>query len=369
MRLTAVALSLCLTSGIVLAQTGGTITGTIVDPAGAAVPDASVEARNTDTNARYPVASSNTGNYTLPTLPAGTYELDITKAGFKKFVQPALVVQNAQTIRVDATLEVGQASESVTVTAEATMLKTESGELSQTVATQTMDELPILQVGGDNSGVRNPYASAFMLPGALALGPNNNSQGLTVHINGNPGASETALVDGMNNTNVMAQESQQENQPGQDAIAELTYQTSNYSAEYGQTGGTVVNMVMKSGTNDFHGSAYDYMQNAFLNAGEPFTNNGNGQLSRPENTRNDYGFTVGGPIRPFSGRSRTSCVPITWLCSLVSVSTSGAVPVTLTVLLTWPTVNTGSRHWRAFTFTAMSVEENLGNPVFSNVTV
>ena len=167
-----------------------------------------------------------------------------------------LEVQAAQTIRVDAALEVGNATESVTVTEAATLLKTESGELSQTVSTQTMDQLPLLQVGGDNSGVRNPYASAALLPGALAQGPNFNSLGLTVHINGNPGASETALIDGMDNTNIMAQESQQENAPGQDSIAEQTYQTSNYSAEYGQTGGTVVNMVMKSGTNQFHGSLY-----------------------------------------------------------------------------------------------------------------
>lgn len=272
MRSSRIAAGLILASGFLLAQSDrGTITGTITDPAGAVVANASLEARNVDTNARYPVASSSTGNYTLPALPAGTYELDISAPGFKKFVRSGLVVQAAQTIRVDATLEVGSTSESVTITAEATMLKTESGELSQTVSTQTMDQLPLLQVGGDNSGVRNPYAGTFMLPGALAQGPNNNSLGLTVHINGNPYASETALVDGMNNSNIMAQESQQENQPGQDAIAEFTVQTSNYSAEFGQTGGAVVNMTMKSGTNDFHGSLYEYLENEDLNAGVPFT--------------------------------------------------------------------------------------------------
>ena len=302
-------LSFVLISGVLLAQSDrGTITGTVTDPAGAVVANAAIEARNTDTNARYPVASSSTGNYTLPELPAGRYELDITAPGFKKFVRGGLVVQAATPIRVDATLEVGSAAESVTVTTEATLLKTESGELSQNVATATMDQLPLLQVGGDNSGIRNPYASSFMLAGGLALGPNNNSLGLTVHINGNPYASETALVDGMNNTNIMAQESQQENQPSQDSIAELTYQTSNYSAEFGQTGGTVVNMTMKSGTNEFHGSAYDYLENEDLNAGVPFTNNGVGGLSRPVVRRNDYGFTVGGPAwipKVYNGRNRT----------------------------------------------------------------
>ena len=129
-----------------------------------------------------------------------------------------------------------------------------------------------------------------------------------MHINGNPYATETGLIDGMDNTNIMAQESRQENAPGQDSIAEMTIQTSNYSAEYGQTGGAVVNMVMKSGTNQFHGSMYDYLQNADLDAGMPFTNNGNGQLSRPQTTRNDYGFTVGGPVwlpKIYNGRNRT----------------------------------------------------------------
>jgi outer membrane receptor protein involved in Fe transport len=129
-----------------------------------------------------------------------------------------------------------------------------------------------------------------------------------VHINGNPYATETGLIDGMDNTNIMAQESQQENAPSQDSIQEFTIQTSNYSAEYGQTGGSVVNMVMKSGTNQFHGSLYEYLQNADLNGGVPFTNNGNGQLSRPQTTRNDYGFTVGGPVwipKVYNGRNKT----------------------------------------------------------------
>ncbi|HLI84258.1 MAG TPA: carboxypeptidase-like regulatory domain-containing protein [Bryobacteraceae bacterium] len=294
-----------------MAQSGGTITGTVVDPAGAVVANASVEADNTATNAKYPISTSNTGNYTMSELPPGTYQLTITAPGFKRFVRSGLAVQAAQTIRVDATLEVGATSESVTVVEAAPMLKTESGELSQTVAGETMDQLPLLSVGADNSGIRNPYAATFMLPGALVLGPNNNFLGINgtgVRINGNPSASETALLDGMDNTNIMAQESQQENQPSQDAIAEFTVQTSNYSAEYGQTGGAVVNMVMKSGTNQFHGSAYYYLQNEDLNAGNPFTNDGNGHLLRPELRRNDYGLTLGGPVwipKVYNGHDKT----------------------------------------------------------------
>src|SRR5579864_6713279 len=125
----------------------GTITGTVSDPAGAVVANAAIEARNPETGAVYPVASSATGNYTIAQLPAGTYEVSVTVPGFKKLVRPGLIIQAAQTIRVDATLEVGNAAESVTITAEAPLLKTESGELSQTVEAKTMDALPLLQLG------------------------------------------------------------------------------------------------------------------------------------------------------------------------------------------------------------------------------
>jgi hypothetical protein len=308
MRFTAIALSFFLIPAFALAQAGGTITGTVVDPAGAVVANAAVEAANTATNARYPVATSATGNYTMTELPPGIYNMTVTAPGFKKFVRSGLEVQAAVTIRVDATLEVGATTEEVTITAAAPLLKTESGELSQTVSTESMDQLPVLQVGGDNSGIRNPYAATELLPGALALGPNFNNLGLFVHINGNPYATETGLVDGMDNTNIMAQESQQENAASQDSIQELTVNTSNYAAEYGQTGGAVVNMVMKSGTNQFHGSLYEYLENADLNGGVPFTNAGNGQLSRPQTTRNDYGITLGGPIwipKVYNGRNKT----------------------------------------------------------------
>ena len=165
-RLAALVLGLLL-SGVAVAQSDrGTITGTISDPAGAVVASAAVEARNIETGAVYPVATSTTGNYTIPQLPAGTYELTVTVPGFKKYVRPGLIIQAAQTIRVDAALEVGSASESVTINAEAPLLKTESGELSQTVEAKTMDALPLLEIGASSSGIRNPYTIVALLPGA-----------------------------------------------------------------------------------------------------------------------------------------------------------------------------------------------------------
>jgi len=149
----------------------GTITGTISDPAGAVVAGAAVEAKNTETGAVYQAASSATGNYTVAEMPAGTYELSVTVPGFKKLVRPGLIIQAAQTIRVDAALEVGSATEAVTINAEAPLLKTESGELSQTIAAQTMDALPLLEVGASSSGIRNPYNVVALLPGSYYQPP------------------------------------------------------------------------------------------------------------------------------------------------------------------------------------------------------
>jgi hypothetical protein len=285
----------------------GTITGTISDPAGAVVANAAVEARNTETGAVYPVAASDTGNYTIVQLPSGNYELTVTVAGFKKYVRSGLIVQAAQTIRVDATLEVGSATESVTVSGEATLLKTESGELSNTVATQTMNTLPLLSVGSNSSGIRNPFNVVALLPGGYYQ-PAPPFTGPTVRINGGVSGSETVLIDGMNGTNILGQGANQQNQPGMDSIQEWTVQTSNYAAEFGQAGSAVMNVTMKSGTNQFHGTAYEYFQNEFLNAGQPFTNNGSGGLLRPTQRRNDYGFTLGGPVwipKVYNGKDKT----------------------------------------------------------------
>ena len=285
----------------------GTITGTISDPAGAVVANAAVEARHTDTGAVYPVAASDTGNYTIVQLPSGNYELTVTVPGFKKYVRSGLVVQAAQTIRVDATLEVGSATESVTVSGEATLLKTESGELSNTVATQTMNTLPLLSVGSNSSGIRNPFNVVALLPGAF-FQPAPSFTGPTVRINGGVAGSETVLIDGMNGTNILGQGANQQNQPGMDSIQEWTVQTSNYAAEFGQAGSAVMNVTMKSGSNQFHGTVYEYFQNEFLNAGQPFTNNGSGGLTRPTQRRNDYGFTLGGPVwipKVYNGKDKT----------------------------------------------------------------
>src|SRR5579863_6746057 len=309
MRWKLVSLSTILFALTAFAQSDrGTITGTIVDPAGAVVAGATIEATNVDTGSIFPVASSSTGNYTIAELPAGNYVLNVTVSGFKKYVRPGLIVQAAQTIRVDATLAVGNTTESITVNAEAPMLKTESGDISHTISTQTMDTLPLLEIGTNGAGIRNPYNLLALVPGAYFAPPTPGAVGSPDQINGGRGGSETVLIDGMDATNALGQGADAQAQPGQDQIQEWTVQASNYAAEFGQAGQAVYNVTMKSGTNTYHGSVFESYQNAYLNAGQPFTNNGNGKLVTPANTQNDYGMTFGGPIRipkVYNGRNRT----------------------------------------------------------------
>jgi hypothetical protein len=284
----------------------GTITGTISDPAGAVVAGASIEAKNVATGAVYPVASSATGNYTIAQLPAGAYEMTVSVPGFKKYVRGGLQVEVAGTLRIDVPLEVGQATESVTVEAAASMVNTEGGEISHNVSTQTLDDLPILTltgaaaaIGSANSlgNIRNPLSSVQLLPGARI------STDAILRINGMPSNSQSINIEGQDATNGFFKQQNQINQAGVEAIQEVAIQTSNFAAEYGQAGGGYFNYTMKSGTNEIHGSGYDYFVNEALNSGLPFTDAGAinpnkaGQLVRNPLRQNDYGFTLGGPIK------------------------------------------------------------------------
>ncbi len=277
----------------------GTLTGTVTDPAGAVVANVSLTVRNVQTGAAYQTASTDTGNYTLPQLPAGTYEMTVSAAGFKNFVRQNIALQVAQTLRLDVPLEIGAASESVTVTAEVSLLKTESGDLSHNVTAARVNSLPVLSIGAaaGSSGIRNPQAIAVLLPGTY-VAPN-----ATMRVNGAPSNTASYRIDGMDASNGQVPATQAQVQPSVDAIQEVTVQTSNFSAEYGQVGGGFFNYTMKSGTNQFHGTAYDYLVNEVLNANTPWVG-----TARPVSRRHDFGFTFGGPVRipgAYDGRNRT----------------------------------------------------------------
>ena len=269
----------------------GTITGTVADASGAMIPSAPVEIRNVETGAIYQAGTSGTGNYTLTQLPAGKYELTVTVPGFKKFVRTNIQVNVAETYRVDVGLEVGSNTDSVTVTETAALLKTESGELSHTVTTATMNNLPVMGIGSSagSSGIRNPYAVVQLLPGTTY------SPDVAIRVNGLPANTQAMRIEGQDATNGWYS-AQSQTQGSVDAMQEFAVQTSNYAAELGQAGGGLFNITMRSGTNQFHGGAFDYFVNEFLNAGTPFTNDGSGRLLRPRQRRNDWGFSLGGPV-------------------------------------------------------------------------
>jgi hypothetical protein len=296
----------------ILAQTDrGTVTGTVSDPAGAVVASANVQAKNAESGASYEAATTGTGNFTLAQLPAGTYELSISVPGFKKSVRPGIIVNVAATVRVDFTLEVGAATESVTVQAETPLLKTESGELSHNIDYGRLGNLPLLTLTGAGTAlgnIRNPLAVVTLLPGAAFQGEN------TLRINGMPSSSQAIRIEGQDATNGFWRQNNQNVQAGVDAIQEVAIQTSNFAAEYGQAGGGYFNYTMRSGTNQVHGTAYDYFVNEALNAGTPFSDAGitdslkTGQHIRNVVRRNDYGFTLGGPLwipKVYNGRDRT----------------------------------------------------------------
>ena len=188
-------------------------------------------------------------------------------AGFKTFVRQGITVSTAQILRIDVTLEVGAITEIVTVNADAPLLKTESGELSHNVKTDTLDNLPILSIGAGvgSSGMRNPYAVMQVLPGT-DWRPDSS-----VRVNGTPGNTQALRVEGMDATNNMWQNMGQYVQQGVDAVQEFAVQTSNYAPEFGQAGSAVFNLTMKSGTNQIHGSAYEYFVNEALNASTPYS--------------------------------------------------------------------------------------------------
>jgi hypothetical protein len=275
-----------------------TITGTISDATGAVIADAPVTVRNLQTGLVYRVASSTTGNYTVSQLPIGEYELTVAVSGFKTYSRTGFRLAAGQTMREDITLEVGQTSESVTVTAEASLLKTESTEIAQNVTLSQLNNLPILVVGATNSGFRDPFASVRLVPGIRYNNGANAASGTTAAIttmvvNGTPANTYQTRLDGMtmNPTGPRLLGAQMQTQPSVDAIEEVAIETSNFAAEFGAAGGAMINMVTKSGTNQYHGSVYDYAINEALNAYRPYS------FTRNKIRQHDWGFTIGGPVR------------------------------------------------------------------------
>ena len=305
-------LALCAAIGaaVLYGQTAlATITGTVSDPTGAVVANAPVSVRNLENGKVFTAAGSATGNYTVSQLPIGDYDLTVVVPGFKTYTHSKFHLAAAQTMREDVTLEVGSATESVTVSAESSLLKTENSELAQNVTLSQLNNLPVLMVGSTNNGFRDPFAAVTLVPGIRYAGGSNIGAGnpaavTSMVVNGTPSNTYQTRLDGMtiNPTGPRLIGAQMETQPSVDAIQEVAIQTSNFAAEFGTAGGAMINMVTKSGTNQYHGTAYDYITNEALNAHQPFT--GTRNLVK----QHDWGYTVGGPVwfpKIYDGRNKT----------------------------------------------------------------
>jgi Carboxypeptidase regulatory-like domain len=282
----------------------GTITGEVKDQAGAVVPGASVIATNTGSGDQSKTLATETGNYTLPSLPAGMYTLTVEVKGFKKFVQQNIEVQVSITNRVDVGLEIGSTTDTVTVTAEAPQLKTESAEQSTIIGTETINGLPLnFGGGGGSSGnIRSPFAFNMLSPGVAGTGAD------TSQVNGLPTSTFRIQVEGQDSTS--------QNDPAWtstvshasvDSIEEFSLQTSNFAAEFSQAGGGFYNFTTKSGTNQFHGGGYEYLTNEDLDAYRPYFTP-TVPSTNPRSRKNDFGGTIGGPVwipKVYNGRNKT----------------------------------------------------------------
>jgi Carboxypeptidase regulatory-like domain/TonB dependent receptor-like, beta-barrel len=310
MKLFNLALCAALSGGALYAQTAlATVTGTITDSTGAVIANAPVTLKNLENGQVSTAASSAAGNFTVSQLPIGDYDLTATVPGFKTYTHSKFHLAANQIMRENVVMEIGQATEAVTVTAETSLLKTENSELAQNVTLSQLNNLPVLIVGSTNNGFRDPFASVGLVPGIRYNGGSNIGAGnpaaiTSMVINGTPSNTYQARLDGMtiNPTGPRLIGAQMETQPSVDAIQEVAIQTSNFAAEFGTAGGATINMVTKSGTNQYHGSAYDYITNEALNAHQPYT--GTRNLVK----QHDWGYTVGGPVwfpKIYDGRNKT----------------------------------------------------------------
>src|SRR5262249_49479777 len=232
--LTALFLILLLSVAGFSQSANGRITGTIADATGAVLPGATVDVTNTATGVVFTTISTETGAYSAPNLSPGVYSITVSLPGFKKYDRSGVSLAAAQTLKVDIPLEVGAASESITITEEGTLLKTETGDVAHNITVAELVNLPILGIGNANagsSGVRNPYNTAVPVPGV------NYTANLTMIVNGAPTNTAAYRLEGLDNTNHTVSFALQENQPSADAIQEVAVQTSNYAPEFGQAGG------------------------------------------------------------------------------------------------------------------------------------
>jgi hypothetical protein len=269
-----------------------TISGHVIDASGGAVPNAKIEAVNVGTNEITTASTDGSGSYTLPYLRPGGYKVIVTANGFKQNIRDGVVLEAAKLVGIDVRLEVGALTETVQVTAEAALLDTQTATRSAIVTTQQVAEMPL--------NARNPFMLGAMMAGVTFNGaaiwqrPFDNGAIAQWSMNGGRDSSSEFMLDGASNDGQMGSNNVAY-VPIVDAVQEFNVMQNIYNAEYGHTGSGIMNVVLKSGTNTFHGSAYEFMRRTALDA-NTFQNNA---ISKPKITHylDQYGFEVEGPLR------------------------------------------------------------------------
>jgi Carboxypeptidase regulatory-like domain len=311
--------AIALLSGALFAQSElATLTGTVTDASGAAVANVRLTITNEATNVAAESATNDAGRFVVPGLRPGTYTVTATMPAFRRYVQSGLTLQVNQTARLDIALTVGDVAEQVTVAAEAPLLETETSARGSVIDQRKIVELPL--------NGRDYNQLALLSPGVLAATPRLQSIGFkgVFNVNGNRAFQNAFLLDGVDNTsysNSFRGGNTQVVQPSIDALQEFKIQTNAYAAEFGRSSGALVNAVIKSGTNQVHGSAYEFHRNRALDATNFFANKL--RTGEPFRLRNQFGGTLGGPIikdktflfgdyeglRDRTGTVRTTSVP------------------------------------------------------------
>ncbi len=284
-----------------LAQATGTIHGSVYDNSRSSIPEASIVVKNTATTESRTVTADSTGKFVVALLPVGPYTVSVQKDGFNPFIQNNVLLQVNTDIQVDAILQVRGTTEVVTVSANASMVQPSTTNLVQVIDQKRVTDLPlngrnVLSLVSLSAGVSNVNASGRSLQ-ANTLG--NGTYQASVSINGARENGTNYLLDNAdfndNYTNIA------QSFPNPDAVQEFSVQTSTFDAQYGRSVGGAVNVVTRGGTNELHGTAFEYLRNYALNAGNFFT----GQDSLK---RNQFGVALGGPVvipRVYDGRNKT----------------------------------------------------------------
>jgi hypothetical protein len=282
-----------LMSTVAFGQQGrGTILGTVTDQSGAVVPGAQVVIANVNTNLNFNAVSNAEGAFSVNALIVGTYNVTVTKEGFKKYLRSGIVLEVDQKAQLNAVLETGAVSEVIEVAGSGTLVDTTTATLGKVIENRRVQELPLNGRNAFSLVLLSPAVQSGAGPSASGFGDRGTTVSL-IRINGSPLASNLISVDGLSSTNPYIPDVSIN--PNVDSVQEFKVQSNAMSAEFGFTLGGVVNLVTKSGTNQYHGSLYEYFRNDALDANS-WTNNRAGR-KKPPLRYNQYGGAIGGPIR------------------------------------------------------------------------